>query len=137
MDIHYCSWYRCRLYFNVSILNLWLVIMSITGYLTNEFALKPRFRSSILHGYLNDFLAIVLLLAIANLLMISFAPFPIWKKSWIFAAVATFAALYWEYVTPLYANSVTDNLDFVAYALGAIFFVLISRSARRQVNQVG
>ena len=115
-------------------LSLILAAFSLSAYAANEVFLKLRFRSMILHCHLNDFLATVLLLAVTYLLMIIFAPLPVWRSSWVFAAVTAFAAIYWEYVAPLYLKSVSDPLDLIAYGLGFVFFIFVSHKVRHHVT---
>lgn len=109
-----------------------LVLATIAIYVTNNIFLKPRSHSAIIHGYLNDFLAIVMLLGIANILMVFFAPVPVWRTPRVFVAIATLAALYWEFVTPLYAKSISDPLDFISYGLGAVFFLRFTCHLRQK-----
>ena len=130
MDFHNRYWNHRRLRSHGCVLSAQLSIAVIIGYLLNQLLLKRLTQSWILHWYLNDFLAIVLLLAFANILMFIFAPYPVWRNNWLFFVIAVFAAIYWEFITPMYAESVTDPFDLLAYALGSIFFVLFSRRSR-------
>ena len=132
MDHSHSPWNYWRSRSHVAFLSAGLICAAAGGYWLNNLFVKPALPSVFVCGYLNDCLAGVMITAIAALLMVMFAPCPVWRKPWVFLIVGACAALYWEYVTPLYTESVSDSRDLVAYGSGAVLFLVVSRRARRK-----
>ena len=81
-----------------------------------------------IHGYLNDILAGILILAYANLI-IGLTPLfdrVIVSPSQI-AIFITAAGCYWEFITPLYRQHTADAYNLVAYGFGAALYYAIIR----------
>ncbi|QKS70136.1 hypothetical protein FLK61_25535 [Paenalkalicoccus suaedae] len=76
-----------------------------------------------IHWYFNDFLAGMLLMAVAGALFDIARQRQYLFLSWPLAiTVLLSASVFWEYVAPLYVEgSVSDPWDIVAYTLGGVF----------------
>ena len=109
------------------ILNSTILVVSFFAYLVNQFVLKRISGNFLIHGYVNDFLAIPLLLAYSNILILlgarHYMLFVTLRKIIPFTILVGF---FWEYVTPLYRSSkVCDPYDLIAYLLGSVTYYLI------------
>lgn len=96
-------------------------------YAMNQFVFKRLFKNIIVHGYLNDTLAAVLLLAYANILLGRSRRERVIRSVLGASLLIIPAAAYWEFVAPLYRNSVRDTYDFLAYAVGALVYIATAR----------
>lgn len=110
-------------------LNVWLLFASLTLYFVNQFLLKSLSDNLIIQSYLNDFLAMGVLLPYANLLLSLYPgkdmrllrPLPI-------LLFTLCVAIFWEYATPLYlSRSVGDLWDIAAYNASGLAVVLLYR----------
>ena len=110
-------------------LNLWLLFGSLTLYLVNQFLLKSLSDNLIIQSYLNDFLAMGVLLPYANLMLALYPGKDIRLLSSLSILLFTLCvALFWEYATPMYlARSVGDYWDIVAYGAGGLTIVMLYR----------
>lgn len=100
------------------------MVSCILVYFANQQCFKRLSDHFIIHGYLNDFLAMPLLLSYSNILIFvgkrhhlllttlkSVIPFTI------------LVGLFWEYITPLYRTSkCCDPYDLIAYTLGSLLY---------------
>lgn len=110
-------------------LNAKILFGSLTLYFVNQFLLKSLSDNLIIQSYLNDFLAMGVLLPYANLLLSLYPgkdmrllrPLPI-------LLFTLCVAIFWEYATPLYlSRSVGDLWDIAAYNASGLAVVLLYR----------
>jgi hypothetical protein len=97
-------------------------------YVVNRIWLHQVSSNWFIHGYLNDILAGILILAYANLI-IGLTPLfdrVIVSPSQI-AIFITAAGCYWEFITPLYRQHTADAYNLVAYGFGAALYYAIIR----------
>ena len=127
MDIHYCRGNSPRAIFHLAILDLTLIISSVLIYAINTWIIKPSTGPGFYHYYFNDIFAAIMALAISNIIIgtltkrfNTFTYFP-----FVFAFVV-YASFFWEYITPLYKQSTTDLLDFLAYGAGGLIYWIIT-----------
>jgi hypothetical protein len=104
--------------------------LCVLFYLMNQQCFKRVSNNFIIHGYLNDFLAMPLLLSYSNILM--FAGKRYFLLLTTLKSVIPFSilvGLFWEYVTPLYRSSkVCDPYDLIAYVLGSLVYLAIVKT---------
>ncbi len=108
-------------------INRFFIIFSIIMYTINQLYLKGSIESVIIMFYLNDFLAMILVLAFSNLLFIKYLNIEYtisdFNRIMIFSIVIGF---FWEVITPLYnSKSTGDILDILAYLFGGLIYWLI------------
>jgi len=124
MDSNHSWWNNTRSRRTFLFINLVLIILAFSVYLINQLVVKRACKNVLIHGYVNDTLAVVLLLSYSNIL-ISLSKqdgFLIHSLTRI-SCFTTFVGFFWEYVTPLYkTNSVKDPWDLVAYTLGGLSY---------------
>lgn len=122
--------YRKSKYF--IIFNFKVLLITMVLYLLNQFFLKRITMNWVVHGYVNDFLAMGVFLPYSNILL-SFAPSNRYLLN-TFLKIVSFTLIigvFWEYITPLYKNSVTDLLDICSYLVGGlVYFFLLWRYQR-------
>lgn len=106
--------------------NVVIIIVCILMYICNEIYLKRSFRSFWIHGYFNDGLAGIILLAYVQIVLL---PFFTKKISFTQTIVLVFfSGLYWEFIAPLYRReAVTDYRDIIAYEIGGIICFMINK----------
>jgi len=106
--------------------NVVIIIICILMYICNELYLKNSFSSIWIHGYFNDCLAGIILLAYVQIVLL---PFFTKKISFTQTIVLVFfSGLYWEFIAPLYRmEAVTDHRDLIAYELGGIICFMINK----------
>lgn len=108
-------------------INAYLLLTSIILYVINQLFLKVYFSFFILHYYLNDFIAMILLLSFSNFLLIKFRFNQYCLDDFLrihFFALAV--GLFWEFITPIYrSNSTTDVIDLLIYLFsGSIYYTI-------------
>lgn len=106
--------------------NFKVLLVTIILYLLNQFILKEITNNRVVHGYVNDLLAMGVLLPYCNILL-SFAPgnrhlLNTFLKICCFTLIV---GLFWEFITPLYKSSVADYLDVFAYLFGGFVYFLL------------
>jgi hypothetical protein len=93
----------------------------------NQKVFKHLTDNYIVQGYLNDFLGMIALLVISNMLLSFHKEKDVRLKSFI--KIFTFSlvvGIFWECGTPFYkVSSVTDIYDIVVYQCGAVFYYII------------
>ncbi len=96
-------------------------------YILNRFFFKRLYEWGFLHNYLNDVLAGILILSIANVIAVIGKQGRLMITSFVEILFFTFlCGLFWEYVTPLYLSySVSDYLDVVSYMFGGLLYWII------------
>ena len=110
-------------------LNISVIIAVFAVYTINTFFGKPNFNSRFLHCYFNDMFAMPLILAYTNLLIYWLGS----KSMQIITPVrigclTALCVIVWEGITPMvFASSVRDMFDVVAYSFGAFcYFIIVS-----------
>jgi hypothetical protein len=103
---------------------------SIACYLASQHILKHLCENFLIHGYLNDFVAMPVLLSYSNILIVvgtrNDLLLPGLKRV---APFTILVGLFWEYVTPLYQSSkCCDPYDLIAYGLGSLLYLGIIRA---------
>ena len=124
----YCIRDRIRRYFalNLVIVDSILFLLSITGYLLNRFWFSS-YKLLFLINYFNDFLAGILFPAYVNILLAFYGRR---MKGWLIPLIIILiAGLFWEYVTPLYHQCVSDPKDIVAYMSGTLIYCTTTQIA--------
>ena len=117
----YCIRHRIRSYFtlNLVIVDSILFLLSITGYLLNRFWFSS-YRLLFLINHFNDFLAGILFPAYVNILLAFCGKR---MKGWLIPLIVILiVGLFWEYVTPLYHQCVSDPKDILAYVSGTLVY---------------
>lgn len=112
------------------ILNAVVLVSCFLVYLANQYCFKRLSDHFIIHGYLNDFLAMPLLLSYSNILIF------VGKRHRILLTTlksvipfTILVGLFWEYVTPLYRSSkCCDPYDLIAYILGSLMYWTIVKT---------
>lgn len=114
----------------ISSYNIIFLLVVFVIYIVNQNIIKGLTDNVIVHSYLNDLLAMNLLLPFSNILL--------WSKGkgiyslkniYIFTLLV---GIEWEYVTPLYkGDSISDLKDIVAYFLGATLYYILYKTIKR------
>ncbi len=107
-----------------NIFNIVVILICVVVYFANQLILKSSIGGDFVMYHLNDFTAIIALLAFANLSATVMNPFGgrsicTLRHTLI---IALFCSLFWELLTPLYKTSTTDWRDIVFYLLGALLY---------------
>ena len=96
-----------------------LILASISGYLLNRFWISSC-KYPFFINYFNDLLAGILFPAYINILL-AFCKRRM--KGWLIPLIVILiAGLFWEYITPLYHQCVSDPKDIVAYISGTLIY---------------
>lgn len=109
-------------------INIYLLASSVLCYLHNNFVFKVTTSGPIRYickCYLNDYLAGIFILSLANIFLLDYGRELIHLKEILLFILS--ASFVWEFTAPLIQNSsTTDMLDILVYILGAIvYYVLI------------
>lgn len=117
-------------------LNIFLLIICTVLALINTIILKKIDLGNlnlIFNGYLNDFLAAILILAYINI-CISFVNFKI-KSLKFLMIIILIISFFWEYFAIyIKPNSVFDYLDILAYLIGCIvYWIIINMILRKNL----
>ena len=125
---------RAARHLRVNFLNIGVIITVISTYTINTFIGKPNFNSQFLHCYLNDLIAMPLILAYTNLLTrwLGRRP-PVVTTPIRIGCLTIFCVIVWEGFAPmLLARSTRDPWDVVVYSIGSCcYFTLVFVSDRR------
>lgn len=122
----HCTGHHCRCHRTLIGLNVALIVISVIGYGVNQLILKRISSNWFVHGYLNDVLAMLLLLPFSDLLLgrTSLRCHGVWRSVTLMV-IAFGAGVFWEFVTPLYLrSSVSDSFDFLAYLAGSTIYIV-------------
>ena len=112
-------------------LDIAIACVCVVVYAVNRFWLKSVTDSRFVHNYLNDLLAMGVLLPYCNsLIRICNRPdllLMTWQRVLPFAILG---GIFWEYVTPMYlSRSVSDPIDLICYSAGAMGYYGLHRLA--------
>ena len=119
---------NCRRYYfggncTFILLNLKTLAFSLLIWLANELLIKNMTNHFFIHNYLNDVLAMGILLPFSNLLLSLYTNKDVrLKKIFPITLFTIVVGLYWEYISPLYTNNTCDLFDIMAYLLGAYLY---------------
>jgi hypothetical protein len=97
-------------------------------YCLNQAYLKQNISSSFVNGYFNDGIAGLLLPSYTNIIWFLFSPKDreyYFTKLWVIITLMFGAGVFWEFFSPLYCETVTDNWDILAYVTGGIVYWVI------------
>jgi hypothetical protein len=120
----------------VMVTNLLLIVLCLGVFLTNQLFWKSSSDSWVLHNYLNDAIAMILLLSFSNF-YISLCnnrferPIALIVTPCRVSALVIVAGVYWEYIAPLYTSLVSDVADVAAYAIGGALYYGLARASKR------
>lgn len=108
--------------------NLLIIIITLALYLINQFV-KTRVPIDIMRWFLscyfNDTIGGITFMAYCGMVLEIFhrKMMNLWQILLLMASCGFF----WEYVTPLYRNTVSDPWDILAYVCGGFIYWLITR----------
>ena len=126
---HGSGWYTLRASIQSKPINVYLICVVAMLYVVNNNIFKQNTSGFVRYfftSYFNDLLCPILLLAFANLLLMS-QNYELKQLKWI-VFVCFLSGMYWEYITPLYMPaSTSDVIDIVVYLSGACIYWLIYR----------
>ena len=113
--------------------NVLIFIACVFLYLLNEYCLKDCTTGGIqffLICYFNDFLAPLLFLSYANILLLTRDMS--WNKLSHIMLVCLINGILWEFVAPFFKNNaVMDLCDFIFYFLGGFLYWALNRHVSR------
>lgn len=125
-------WNRDRRHCRGDFLDVSVVVVVLMMYTANTFYWKPNCDSAFVHGYLNDLLAMPLIVAYTNVLIrwVGRCSAPLVTPLAI-GGLTAFCVVVWEGLTPLLLpTSTADLIDVIAYCLGSCFYYLAVRLGR-------
>jgi hypothetical protein len=126
MDVHHCWGNRSRALLNVYVLDISLIFLGALLYAVNTLLIKPRIASGFFHFQFNDFLAMIVALAVGNIIIGTVAHrYGSFRSLPLTLAFVAIAGSFWEFATPLYKTSVTDVHDFIAYSAGGLIYWML------------
>jgi len=107
--------------------NCLILVSCVSLYAINQFILKKMSGNFLVHGYLNDFLAMPLLLSYSNILIFISPLHELAIRSLHRIIPFTLVVgVFWEYGTIYYCSSkVCDPYDLIVYFLGSFAYYLI------------
>lgn len=109
-------------------LNQVVLTASVFVYLLSRFLVVNHAMPGIWRSHGHDFLAMPVLLAFSNLLILATQRTEILLVRLPQVLVlTTLAGAFWEFITPLYLQSTTDPYDLAAYFIGGLCYYAVCR----------
>lgn len=111
-----------------------VVVFVICGivYLVNQHLLKPLIGGNFIMYHLNDFLAIIVFMSLANLTLVLFRPYTTRINSLHhILLLAITCSVYWEVIAPTYKESTPDWVDAICYIVGSVCYWFLNRICSR------
>lgn len=108
--------------------NICLIAITLALYLINQF-IKTRIPVEpikwFLSCYFNDTIGGITFMAYCGIMLEVFHRKMM--KLWRILLLMACCGFFWEYITPLYRNTISDSWDILAYVSGSFIYWLITR----------
>lgn len=108
---------------NISIIGITLALYLINQFVKVEIHIKPI--RWFLSSYFNDIIGGITFMAYCGIIFELFHKKMM--KLWQILLLMTCCGFFWEYITPLYRNTISDSWDILAYVSGSFIYWLITR----------
>lgn len=119
------------------VVNISILLSALILYFINQFFLKKITGNILVHGYLNDLLAMNVLLPYCNVIL-KFYKLKDFRIIGFYQIVcfAIIVGVFWEVVTPVYHECTRDLLDIFAYIVGGFVYYLLMRIITMMNNKI-
>ncbi|MBD8497374.1 hypothetical protein [Paenibacillus arenosi] len=125
-----------RYYNHVIRINVGIGTIAILLYIVNNQVMKPSWNVYFLHSHFNDVIGGILIVAFTNLASAIGGQARLNLYSvWRILSFTLVVGLFWEYVTPLYHQGVTDPWDVIAYMSGGVLYWALARICFKRITK--